>query len=109
MTFLSSKEIYKRNCKLIAEAFTKDNDYTIEEVETNTIGSYRYRVKLNHIDTVISTSYNNNTYKYEGYVQCNNLDFHQTYDIESEVTMEIYNFIQSKIEMITSILIYYKD
>ncbi|AIF72159.1 hypothetical protein LD11_gp283 [Bacillus phage Riley] len=109
MTFLSSKEVYKRNCEHIAKEFTKGNEYTIEEMEGNTIGSYRYRVKLKHIDTVVSVSYNNETYKYEGYVQCNYPTFHQTYDIESEITMEIYSFIQSKIEMITSILIYYKD
>ncbi|AEQ34404.1 hypothetical protein D307_gp060 [Bacillus phage Bastille] len=109
MTFLSSKEIYKRNCELIAEEFTKGNDYIVEEMEWDTIGSYRYRVKLKHIETVISAMYNNETRKYEGYVQCNNLDFHQTYHIESEITMDIYNFIQSKVEMITSILVYYKD
>ncbi|AGT13437.1 hypothetical protein TROLL_284 [Bacillus phage Troll] len=109
MTFLSSKEIYKRNCELIAKEFTKGNEYTIEEMKGNTIGSYRYRVKLKHIDTVVSVSYNNETYKYEGYVQCNYPTFHQTYDIESEITMEIYNFIQSKVEMITSILIWHRD
>jgi len=109
MTFLSSKEVYKRNCELIAKELTKGNEYTIEEMEGNTIGSYRYRVKLKHIDTVVSVSYNNETYKYEGYVQCNYPTFHQTYDIESEITMEIYSFIQSKIEMITSILIYHRD
>ncbi|QPY77517.1 hypothetical protein ANTHOS_281 [Bacillus phage Anthos] len=109
MAFLSSKEIYKRNCELIAKEFTKGNEYTIEEMEGNTIGSYRYRVKLKHIDTVVSVSYNNETYKYEGYVQCNYPTFHQTYDIESEITMEIYNFIQSKVDMITSILIWHRD
>ncbi|AZF89374.1 hypothetical protein Goe5_c02680 [Bacillus phage vB_BthM-Goe5] len=109
MTFLSSKEIYKRNCELIAKEFTKGNEYTVEEIVMDTIGSYRYRVKLKHIDTVVSVSYNNETCKYEGYVQCNHLEFHTTYHIESEITMEIYDFIQSKVEMITSILIYYKD
>ncbi|ASR79910.1 hypothetical protein JANET_287 [Bacillus phage Janet] len=108
MTFLSSKEIYKRNCELIAEEFTK-GIYTVEEREMQTIGSYRYKVNLKHIDTVILVNYNNKTYKYEGYVQCNHPDFHQTYNIESEITMEVYKFIQSKVEMITSILIYYKD
>lgn len=109
MTFLSSKEIYKRNCELIAEEFTKGNEYIVEEIVMDTIGSYRYKVKLKHIDTVILVSYNNETRRYEGYVQCNHPDFHQTYNIESEITMEVYNFIQSKVEMITSILIYYKD
>jgi len=109
MTFLSSKEMYKRNCELIAKEFTKDNEYTIEEMEGNTIGSYRYRVKLKHIDTVVSVSYNNETYKYEGYVQCNHPEFHTTYSIESEMTLGIYNLIKNKVEMITSILIYYKD
>ncbi|MEB9013918.1 hypothetical protein P4H82_27505 [Bacillus cereus] len=109
MTFLSSKEIYKRNCELIAKEFTKGNEYIIEERVMETIGSYGYKVKLKHIDAVILVNYNNETYKYEGYVQCNHPEFHQTFDIESEITMEIYDFIQSKVEMITSILIYYKD
>ncbi|ASR79455.1 hypothetical protein KAMFAM_295 [Bacillus phage Kamfam] len=109
MTFLSSKEIYKRNIELIAEEFTKDNDYIVEEVYTDTIGTYRYKVKLKHIDTVILVSYNNETRKYEGYVQCNHPEFHQTYNIESEITMEVYKFIQSKVEMITRILVYCED